>query len=196
MKHSIGPWLLVGALTLPAVALAQMGDVVPGEEDKAEAKQDGPLVIPEDGKAAAQVLTRYLDAVKAKKWAEVKKLTHPKTLKAIAERKKRLGDEDHPMAPWFYEKNQYFMKEYKLTGVRAGPLGTWIFDASEDNYQVQEKGLAEGDPATYLVGKTAGEWVVVDKKRGAKIPADSVKYGYKGYFDPAPAAKQVDGSED
>lgn len=195
MKRSIGSWLLVGALTLPAVALAQMGEVVPGEDGKAE-KPAGPVVIPEDGKPAAEVLTQYLDAVKAKKWAEAKKLTHPKTLKAIAERKKRLGDEDHPMAPWFYEKNQYYLKNYKITGVREGPLGTWIFDTAEDNYQVQEKGLAEGDPATYLVGKTNGKWVVVDKKRGAKIPADAVKYGYKGYFDPVPAAKKADSSED
>lgn len=187
MKRSIGSWLLVGSLVLPAVALAQQGEIVPGEEGKAAAKPTGPVEIPEAGKPAAEVLTKYLDAVKAKKWAEAKKLTHEKTLKAIAERKKRLGDEDHPMAPWFYEKHQYFLKDFKITGVREGPMNTWIFDTAEDNFQVQEKGISQGDPATYLVGKFNGKWIVVDKKRGAGIPDNSVKYGYKGYFDPAPA---------
>ena len=36
-----------------------------------------------DAKAAADLVTQYLQAVKAKKWAEAKKLIHPDTLKVI-----------------------------------------------------------------------------------------------------------------
>src|SRR5205085_2637899 len=94
------------------------------------------------------------------------KYLHPKTLTAIAERKKRLGNEDHPMAPWFYEKTQYYMKTYTVKDAVPGPNDTWIIETSEDNFQVEEKGISEGDMATYLVGKTGGKWTVVDKKRG------------------------------
>jgi hypothetical protein len=181
MTGSFRMLVVVGALSagLPGVALAQ-GDIVPGEEKKAEtAAQE----VPAEAKPAEEVLKKYLDAVKAKKWADAKKLTHPKTLEAIAQRKKRLGNEDHPMAPWYYEKIEYYLKEYKVKGATQGPMGTWVFETSEDNFQVQEKGLAEGDMATYLVGKSGGKWVVVDKKRSITFTDDSVKFGYKNYFD-------------
>jgi hypothetical protein len=44
--------------------------------------------------------------------------------------------------------------------------------------------------ATYLVGKTGGKWVVVDKKRGVTFTDDSVKHGYKGYFDKVESKKE------
>jgi hypothetical protein len=180
MTRSIRSLFLIAALAAPAVALAQV-DLGAGDKP---AEKKAPLAeVPEKAKPAHQVLTDYLQAVKAKKWANAKKLTHPKTLKAIAERKKKLGEERHPMAPWFYEKTEYYLKDFRITDAKAGPEGTWIFETSEDNYQVQEKGLAENDMATYLLGKTGGKWVVVDKKRGVTFTDDSVKYGYKGWFD-------------
>jgi len=158
-----------------AATLASGAALGEGEATKGE--------IPAEARSAANVLTRYLDLVKAKKWREAKKLIHPKTLQAIAERKKRLGNEEHPMAPWYYEKTQSWLKAYRLTDAREGPGGTWIFETREDNYQVQEKGIAEADPASYLVGKSNGKWVIADKKRGMSFTDDSVKYGYRGYFD-------------
>lgn len=183
--RSMRSFVLMGALSLPALALAQ-GDLVPGEE-----KKQGLTEVPPEAKPAQEVLTKYLDAVKAKKWAEAKKLTHPTTMKNIAERKKRLGDERHPMAPWYYAKEESWLKEYKIQGATAAVGDTWVFETSEDHFQVQEKGVSEGDMATYLVGKTGGKWVVVDKKRGVTFSDDSVKIGYKGYFD-APAAAQAE----
>jgi hypothetical protein len=159
------------------VAAALASGAAPGQGDT------GKVEIPPASKPAAEVLTRYLDLVKAKKWAEAKKLIHPKTLDAIEERKKRLGNEDHPMAPWYYAKEQSRLEAYRLTGAREGPGGTWIFETSEDNYQIQEQGMAEGDTAAYLVGRVNGRWMVADKKRGMSFTDDSVKYGYKGYFD-------------
>jgi hypothetical protein len=133
---------------------------------------------------AEALLSRYLQRVQAKKWAEARKLVHPKTLELIAERKKRLGREDHPLAPQGYEKTE-LLRAFRVTGVRPGPQGTYVVDTSEDNYQVEEKGVAEGDVASYLVGQLQGTWYVVDKKRGGEAFApDAVKYGYKGYFDP------------
>jgi hypothetical protein len=158
-----------------AAALASGAALGQPQQEKVE--------IPTAAKSAAEVLTRYLDLVKAKKWAEARKLIHPKTLEAIEERKRRLGNEDHPMAPWYYAKDQSRLEAYRLTSVREGPGGTWIFETSEDNYQIQEKGIAEGDTAAYLVGRSNGKWVVADKKRGMSFTDDSVKYGYKGYFD-------------
>jgi hypothetical protein len=134
--------------------------------------------------AAREVVDRYLQRVKAKRWTDAQKMVHPKTLEVIAERKKRLGKEDHPLAPQAYEKAESFLKDYRIAGVKPGPKGTIVVETSEDNFQVQEKGLAEGDVASYLVGRYQGVWYVVDKKRGGEaFTPDAVKYGYKGYFD-------------
>lgn len=188
MKASFRSLLVVGALGASGAVYAQaQGDIVPGEEGRAE-KAAGS--IREEAKPAAEVLTKYLDAVKAKKWADAKKLTHPRTLENIAARKKKLGNEDHPMAPWFAEKKISYLKDYRLTDAVPGPGGTWVIEASEDNFQVEEKGLAEGEMSTYLVGKSGGKFVVADKKRGVAFTDDSVKYGYKGYFD-APEKKEA-----
>jgi hypothetical protein len=133
------------------------------------------------------LVTRYLGLCKAKKWAEVRKLIHPSTLQAIAERKKRLGKEDHPMAAWFQEKTEYYVKDFKVTAAKPGKLGTFIVETAEDNFHVQEKAMAEQEPASYLVGRKGGTWFVVDKKRGETFSDDAIKFGYKGYFDPTPA---------
>ena len=137
---------------------------------------------------ASALVAKYLQLVKAKKWSEAKKLLHPRTLDAIAERKRRVGREDHPMAPQTYEKSEYWLKDFKVAGAHPGPLGTWVVQTLEDNYQVEEKGVSEADPANYLVGALRGQWFVVDKKRGGEeFTRDSIKYGYKGYFDPPDA---------
>ena len=168
-------YLLVGAL------LALLGSGASFAQDAGTA----------EGGEPAALVTRYLNLVKAKKWAEAKKLVHPKTLDAIAERKKRLGKEDHPMAPQGYEKTESYLTGFKVTGSKPGPLGTEVVETSEDNYQVEEKGTSEGDVASYLVGRFQGKWYLVDKKRGGEaFTKDSVKYGYKGYFDPPPASAE------
>ncbi len=135
-------------------------------------------------KGARELVTKYLTAVKAKKWADAKKFLHAKTVEAIAERKKRMGKEDHPMAPWYHEKVDYYLKEFKVVGARQGPTeSTIVVETSEDNYQVEDKGVAEGEKGTYLVGKKDGKWFLVDKKRGEDFTNDSIKLGYKGWFD-------------
>jgi hypothetical protein len=133
-------------------------------------------------KIVDNLLARYLDAVKSKHWNEAKQLTHPKTLAVIAERRKRLGKEEHPMAPWHYEKELYYLKAYRIAGTRFAS-GAFVVDLLEDNYHVPERALTEGEPAAYLLGKFRGKWYVVDKKRGETFGDASVKVGYGGYFD-------------
>jgi hypothetical protein len=174
--------ILVSVLVaVPTLAQAQGTNAPADAEVAKEASADNA-----DTKACKELVTKYLTAVKAKKWADAKKLLHPETLKAIAERKKRLGKEDHPMAPWYFEKLSYYLKDFKVGEARPGPVGTVVVETSEDNFQVEEKGMAEGEMATYLVGRKDGKWWVVDKKRGETFTTDSIKLGYKGYFD-APA---------
>jgi hypothetical protein len=171
--------LLVASALFSSLAFAQ-GTEGPAATPSAAAAADSDAP---EAKAAKELVTKYLTAVKAKKWADAKKFLHPKTVEAIAERKKRLGKEDHPMAPWFHEKVDYFMKEFKVVAAQPAPLGTFIVETSEDNFQVEEKGMAEGEKGTYLVGKKDGKWFVVDKKRGESFTNDSIKLGYKGWFD-------------
>lgn len=174
---------LLCAVLLSSIALAQ-GTEAPAEEEVAKgAEATGP-----EADAAKDLVTKYLTAVKAKKWADAKKMVHPQTIVAIAERKKRLGKEDHPMSPQAFEKTEFYLKDFKLKAVTKGSQGTFIVETAEDNFQVQEKGVADAEMGTYLVGKKDGKWYVVDKKRGETFTNDSIKLGYKGYFDKPAAA--------
>lgn len=177
---------LVSATLLTSSAFAQ------GTEGPAATPTAAPTADSDapEAKEAKDLLTRYLTAVKAKKWADAKKFLHPKTLEAIAERKKRMGKEDHPMAPWFHEKVSYYLKEFKVGAASLAPLGTVMVETTEDNYQVEDKGMANGEAAAYLVGKKDAKWFVVDKKRGEVFTKDSVKLGYKGWFDAANVASK------
>lgn len=171
--------VLIASALLSHLAFAQ-GTEGPTAEPAAAATADSDAPEAKEAKALVQ---KYLVAVKAKKWADAKKLLHPKTLEAIAERKKRMGKEDHPMAPWFHEKVDYWMKDFKVGAASLGALGTVMVETTEDNFQVADKGIAEGEKAAYLVGKKDGKWFVVDKKQGEVFTRDSVKLGYKGWFD-------------
>lgn len=171
--------VLIASALLSHLAFAQ-GTEGPTAEPAAAATADSDAPEAKEAKALVQ---KYLVAVKAKKWADAKKLLHPKTLDAIAERKKRMGKEDHPMAPWFHEKVDYWMKDFKVGAASLGALGTVMVETTEDNFQVADKGIAEGEKAAYLVGKKDGKWFVVDKKQGEVFTKDSVKLGYKGWFD-------------
>lgn len=164
---------LLSSLVLVPAAIA-------AEEKKDPAAQASGTA---EEKAASELVTKYLAQVKAKKWKDALKLVHPKTIASIAERKKRMGKEDHPMAPATFEKTDFYLKEFKITAVKPTATGTFTVETAEDNYQVVEKGMSEGDQASYLVGKWEGKWYVVDKKRNETFTSDSIKYGYKGYFD-------------
>lgn len=184
--------LVVAAAVLSSSLVFAQGTEGPGATPTAAATVDSDAP---EAKEAKELLTKYLTAVKAKKWADAKKFLHPKTIEAIAERKKRMGKEDHPMAPWFHEKADYYLKEFKVGAASTAPLGTIVVETSEDNYQVADKGMANGEAAAYLIGKKDGKWFVVDKKRGETFTKDSVKIGYKGWFDKIEKVEKAEPAE-
>jgi len=135
--------------------------------------------------AATAVLSEYLDVLKAKKWDKARGLTHPLTMKQIANTKKRLGEERASMAPWFWAKGSFYLTNYKIDKVSPAMDGTIVAKTLEDSFQVQEKGVLSGEKAAYLLGRSGGKWYVVDKKSEADgFTKDAIHLGYKGYFDP------------
>jgi len=52
------------------------------------------------------------------------------------------------MAPWHYEK-EYYLKAYRIVGTRYD-ASAFVLDVAEDNYQVPERVVVEGEPAAYL----------------------------------------------
>ena len=163
---------------------APVGDSDAKAASKGDAKDADSAAANPQTEEAQKVLVAYLDLVKKKKWDPAKKLVHPKTLALIADIKKRTGKEQHPMAPQFWAKDDFYLKDYKITGSTPHALGTIEFKLSCTNYRVQEKGESDGDEASYLVGKSGGKWLVVDRKDNGNFEDPSIKLDYKGYFDP------------
>ncbi len=154
------------------------------EEDDDSAKAPPPKLDQATLDAAKAILVKYLDAVKAKKWKEVRELTHPLTLKLVEQVKKRLGEERHSMAPWYWAKSNFYLKRYQIEGVEPAAHGSVVIKTSEDSFQVQEKGDYQGEKAAYLVGKKNARWYVIDKKSESDgFTSDALNYGYPGYFD-------------
>jgi hypothetical protein len=177
-------WTLLATVLLFATPAAR------AEDAPAEA-QPNP-----EAEAAKKLVKQYLDLLAkagegkkprsadvAKKLEAAKKLIHPKTLELIAEQQKRktvtIG-----LAAWYFAKDEYYLKSYELQDVKVGALGTFVIEASERNWRVQEGGEdAEPEPASYLVGPFKGKWFIADKKRNETFNDKGIKAGYKGYFD-------------
>ena len=79
----------------------------------------------------------------------------------------------------------------RAVSASLGANGTVMVEVTEDNFQVADKGMANGEAAAYLVGKKDGKWFMVDKKRGETFSKDSVKIGYKGWFDAVPKKEEA-----
>ncbi len=192
----------LAALSLSSLQLARAQDAKDEDDDDVEvptphpaharkAKAGAPARTEEAPKIdaaslaeARELLVRYLDAVKKKDWKAARALTDPKTLAAIAQVKKRLGEERHSMAPWFWAKGDFYLTNYKITKVNPAMRGTVVVETSEDSFQMQEKGEYAGETAAYLLGRLGGRWYVVDKKSEADgFTPDAIRYGYPGYFD-------------
>ncbi len=140
---------------------------------------------------ACKVVGKFLDLWKAQKWAEAKKLIHPKTIEAIAEVKKNTKVERHGMAGWYWAKNDFLPVDWKLASAEDSESGTVQIHTREQHYKVEEDGIAEDEEAAYLAGRKDGTWYVVDVLRGGGgFDKTSIKIGRKGYFDPPPAKEE------
>ena len=65
---------------------------------------------------AKATLQQYLSRVVRKDWQGARRLTHPKTLAAIADMKKRTGEERHNLAPWANKEDQ--LKQFRFGDAR------------------------------------------------------------------------------
>ncbi len=169
-------WIVIGYL---AALLAGPSLAAEDEKtDKAEGEAEDPKLA-----QAKKLLTQYLEMVKKKKWSEANKLVHPKTLQWVADIKKRNKEANHSMDPQGWEKCCFYLKAFKIENAEAAIHDTVVVGVSEDSWQVAEKGITEGEPASYLLGVFKGKWYVVDKKQNEKFNEDGIKIGHKGYFD-------------
>jgi len=181
--------LLAAALILPLTARAA--------EPPADADKPDPELA-----AAKAVLKQYLDTLAksaegkkpvpaevAKKLQGAKKFIHPKMLELIAGQEKK-SMATLALAVWDHAKDDYWLMSYDLGDAHSAALGAVVVDAKEKNWRVQEAG-EDGDPepTSYLLCKSGGKWLVIDKRRNETFTNDAIKMGYKEYFD---AAKPAD----
>ena len=134
---------------------------------------------------AKATLQQYLSRVVRKDWDGARRLTHPRTLGVIAQLKRRSGAERHNLAPWANPDAQ--LKTFKFSGTRQVSPGVVLVQVGEDTYRAEEQEMSVDDPAVYLLVKSRGGFLVVDKKAGvelSEVSDQSVRIGYRGYVDP------------
>ncbi|MBS2029418.1 MAG: hypothetical protein JST54_16065 [Deltaproteobacteria bacterium] len=192
MRHLILASVVFAAVPAFAEEPGSNGPASTGDDKPAAAASSDDA----DTAAAKKVLTDYLDLLVKKKWDPAKKDVHPKTLELIAGIKKRLGKEQHEMAPQYWAKDDFYLKSYTIDGSAKHMYGTISFDVKAKNYRVQEKGEdADAEPTSYLLGKKDGKWLVTDKKTNGSFEDKSIKFDYKGYFDIATEPKKEQSEE-
>jgi hypothetical protein len=134
---------------------------------------------------AKATLQQYLSRVVRKDWDAARRLTHPKTMAVIAQLKRRTGTERHNLAPWAAADAQ--LKTFTFAGTRQVAPGIVLVQAGEDTWHTEEQGMSVNDPAVYLLMKSRGGFLVVDKKAGVElsdVTDRSIQVGYPGYLDP------------
>ncbi len=183
MRSLIAAMWIGWALAATGLAADEKPDVKTPAGSEAESKEGGEKAEDPRIAEARKVLVQYLDAVKKKKWKDAEKLAHPKTLQVIADIHKRNKEAHHSMSPQDWEKCCFYLKNYSIEGGQMAVNDTVVFSVKEDNWQVEEKGLTEGEPASYLVGQYKGKWYVTDKLQNGTFNEDGIKIGHKGYFD-------------
>lgn len=133
---------------------------------------------------AKATLQQYLSRVVRQDWDGVRRLTHPKTLGAIAQLKRRTGAERHNLAPWANRDAE--LKTFRFTDAREVAPGIVLLQVGEDTYRPDEQGMSVDDTATYYLFKSRGGFLVADKKAGVgvhEVNDRSVRIGYPGYLD-------------
>lgn len=173
------PRLISRSSALLALALSCLPLAAQAQDD-APAAEAEPAV---DVEPARKVLAAYLDAVKAKKWDVARKYIHPRTHQVLQDLRARTKGENHPMAPWARVKEQYLTK-YQIVSAEPAARGSVVVATEEELFFVEDNGVEEGAPAEYLLLPLEGKWYVTDRRIGhSQFPDESVKLGYRGYFE-------------
>jgi hypothetical protein len=129
-------------------------------------------------------LQQYLSRVVRKDWDGARRLTHPKTLAAIAQIKKRTGNETHELAPWANRDVQ--LKTFRFTESRQIAPGVVSLQVGEDNLYRESNRMTSDEPAVYILFKSRGGFLIGDKKVSAEISEvtdQSVRATYPGFVD-------------
>jgi hypothetical protein len=133
---------------------------------------------------AKATLQQYLSRVVRKDWDGARRLTHPKTLAAIAQIKKRTGNETHELAPWGNRDAQ--LKTFRFTESRQIAPGVVSLQVGEDNLYRDGNRMTQDEPAVYILFKSRGGFLIGDKKNSAEIHEvsdESVRAAYPGFVD-------------
>lgn len=184
-------WTAVALAPLAALALA-------GTADAAGTAPVRPAALAE----ASRCVARYLDAVRhaapsppavrpprelavtEDDYAEVKRLTAPSTLAAVARGARP------EMAPWRDAGRERFLESFELLGARHAPRAAVVVSVREQLYLVRAGGeRLEPRVSEYLVARVDGAWRVVDRRPGGRFSDDEVAAGFAGEWDgeaPAP----------
>jgi hypothetical protein len=136
----------------------------------------------DDGIPSKSTLQQYLSRVVRKDWDGAKRLTHPKTLAAIAQIKKRTGSETHDLAPWANKETQ--LKTFRFVESRQIAPGVVSLQVGEDNVRGGE--MRKDEPVVYILFKSRGGFLIGDKRPGAEIAevtAESARTAYNGFVD-------------
>jgi hypothetical protein len=131
---------------------------------------------------AKSTLQQYLSRVVRKDWDGARRLTHPKTLAAIAQIKKRTGSETHDLAPWANKETQ--LKTFRFVESRQIAPGVVSLQVGEDNLRSGQ--MTKDEPAVYILFKSRGGFLIGDKKSGteiAEVTAESARTAYNGFVD-------------
>jgi hypothetical protein len=133
---------------------------------------------------AKATLQQYLSRVVRKDWDGAKRLTHPKTLAVIAQLKKRTGQETHSLAPWANREIQ--LKTFRFVESKQIAPGVVAVQVGEDNLHREGNAMSSNDPATYILFKSRGAFLIGDKKDSveiAEVSDESVRSGYPNFVD-------------
>jgi hypothetical protein len=174
------------AAMLLVAAVASSGAQAPADSSlQSMLEEESPDVF-----LAKATLQQYLSRVVRKDWDAARRLTHPKTLGVVAQLKRRSGVERHNLAPWADGDVQ--LKTFSFSGTRQVAPGIVLVQVGEDTWRTEEQGMSVNDPAVYLLFKSRGGFLVVDKKAGVElsdVSDRSVQLGYPGYLDPQVTAQ-------
>jgi hypothetical protein len=133
---------------------------------------------------AKATLQQYLSRLVRKDWEAAKRLTHPKAMAAIANLKKRTGQETHGLAPWARKQEQ--LKTFRFRGARQVGPGAVAVHVGEDIYHAGEQEMSTDQTAVYLLFRSRAGFTVGGKKEGAslsEVSPESTRSEYRGWVD-------------
>ena len=158
--------MLVVTFALLALAVVpESGASEQGESVHTVLREESPDVF-----LAKATLRQYLERAARKDWDGVRRLTHPKALPSGGGPRGRGNARDLPR--WQDDEPP---ETLELRGARPAGPGAVLIEVGEDH-----------EPATYLLFKSHGSWLVGDKKPGlglAEISDESIRAGYPGWVD-------------